>query len=98
MRSRSGVSISASLDDRFVRQTHCAPGRRACQLVFATNRQAAQRGRSLQVEMYTLFMRPEDLLRWVESRRAAEQREKLEVRQAGPDTSGAIRSALRWWL
>lgn len=39
-------------------------------------------------------MRPEDLLRWVESRRAAEQREKLEARQAGPDTSGAIRSAL----
>jgi hypothetical protein len=44
--------------------------------------------------MYTDFMHPEDLLRWVESRRAAEQREKLEARQAGPDTSGAIRSAL----
>jgi hypothetical protein len=44
--------------------------------------------------VYTLVMRPEDLLRWVESRRAAEQREKLEARQAGPDPSGAIRSAL----
>lgn len=39
-------------------------------------------------------MRSEDLLRWVESRRDAEQREKLEARQAGPDSAGAIRSAL----
>lgn len=39
-------------------------------------------------------MRSKDLLRWVDSRRAAEQREKLEARQTGPDSAGAIRSAL----
>jgi Nucleotidyltransferase of unknown function (DUF6036) len=44
--------------------------------------------------LYTPTMRPEDLLRWLESRRAAERREKLETRQAGPDSAAAIRSAL----
>jgi len=39
-------------------------------------------------------MRAEDLLRWVESRRAAEARERLETRNAGPSSSAAIQSAL----
>src|SRR5262245_65158452 len=39
-------------------------------------------------------MRPEDLLRWVESRRAAEERERQEIRSAGPSSENAIQSAL----
>jgi hypothetical protein len=39
-------------------------------------------------------MRSEDLLRWVESRRVAEQREQMETREAGPDVMGAIQSSL----
>jgi hypothetical protein len=36
----------------------------------------------------------EDLLRWVESRRAAEERERMETRNAGPSSAEAIQGAL----
>ncbi|MEA2564122.1 MAG: hypothetical protein QOH06_5626 [Acidobacteriota bacterium] len=39
-------------------------------------------------------MQPSDLIAWVESRRAAEDRERSELRQAGPNPSAAIESAL----
>ena len=39
-------------------------------------------------------MQPSDLIAWVESRRAAEERERSELREAGPDPSAAIESAL----
>jgi len=39
-------------------------------------------------------MEPSDLIAWVESRRAAEARERSEQRQAGPSSSAAIESAL----
>jgi hypothetical protein len=39
-------------------------------------------------------VQPSDLIAWVESRRAAEDRERSELRQAGPNPSAAIESAL----
>lgn len=43
---------------------------------------------------YTGGMEPEDLRRWVASRRAAEEREKEELRRIGPRPEEAIRGAL----
>jgi hypothetical protein len=37
---------------------------------------------------------PSDLITWVRSRRAAEDRERAEVSQAAPNSSAAIESAL----
>lgn len=39
-------------------------------------------------------IKPEDLRAWVESRRAAQQREQLEAQQLGPSPSSAIGAAL----
>jgi len=39
-------------------------------------------------------MDPHELRRWVASRRAAEEREREELRAQGPDPAFAIRSAL----
>ena len=39
-------------------------------------------------------MEPAELIAWIESRRAAEARERSEQRQAGPDPASAIESAL----
>jgi len=39
-------------------------------------------------------MESSDLIAWVESRRAAAERERSELREAGPNPSAAIESAL----
>jgi hypothetical protein len=39
-------------------------------------------------------MKPEDLLSWVQSRRAAEERERQELRETGPSSAWAVQSAL----
>lgn len=43
---------------------------------------------------YARVVRSEDLRRWTEARRAAEARERLEQRQAGPAPDSAIAAAL----
>ncbi|HVF58491.1 MAG TPA: hypothetical protein VNJ70_01560 [Thermoanaerobaculia bacterium] len=39
-------------------------------------------------------MEPQDLLRWVEARRAADERERLERRERGVDRERSVRAAL----
>ena len=57
----------------------------SCSLLFRTQRLTPA---------YTRVVRSEDLRRWTAARRAAEARERVEQRQAGPAPDSAIAAAL----